>query len=299
MSTLTAPKPKHDIVPRDETRRIPARLGRYVESATDATREVISQPGAQKSTLVIDRRAVTHSDPRLVAHLAADEPPENARIIVAAYLADPTRGRCRTLTAQDLQSAPFTDPLAENDSDTAWDEPLHDHHGIAYRIRTVSTNGSFPALRWTRRLAQGEQEPIELLALRDVVVRLQEYAQARAITIAALVAHRHDRCVSTHRLRGELDRLNTSSIVLNRGLRKLVEQRLARGDLSMSEIAIRCGRIKQDKRGNIAGETSWLARRIGQLPEGGETEPSPWVQTDVLALIVRDGLGASPHEAEL
>ena len=67
----------------------------------------------------------------------------------------------------------------------------------------------------------------------------------------------------------------------------------------MSEIAIRCGRIKRDRRGNVSGETSWLARRIGLLPEGGGDEPTPWVHSDVLALIARDGLGVSPREVEL
>jgi hypothetical protein len=87
--------------------------------------------------------------------------------------------------------------------------------------------------------------------------------------------------------------------VLNRRLREAVQSRLARGELTMSEIAIRCGRVKRDRRGNISGETSWLARRIGQLPEGGEDHPTPWVHSDTLALIARDGLALSPNEVEL
>jgi hypothetical protein len=67
----------------------------------------------------------------------------------------------------------------------------------------------------------------------------------------------------------------------------------------MSEIAIRCGRVKRDTRGSSSGQTSWLARRIGQLPEGGQDSPTPWVHTDVLALIARDGIGVSPNEVEL
>src|SRR5664280_1647947 len=43
--------------------------------------------------------------------------------------------------------------------------------------------------------------------------------------------------------------------------------------------------------GAVAG-----ARRIGQLPEGGEEQPTPWIHSDVLALVVSQGLGASPHE---
>jgi len=67
----------------------------------------------------------------------------------------------------------------------------------------------------------------------------------------------------------------------------------------MSEIAIRCGRVKRDRQGNESGETSWLARRLGLLPEGGQRIPTPWVHSDVLGLIARRGLGLSPREVEL
>jgi hypothetical protein len=66
----------------------------------------------------------------------------------------------------------------------------------------------------------------------------------------------------------------------------------------MSEIAIRCKRIKHDDRGHESGETSWLARRVGILPEAGAPAPTPWVHSKVLALIARDGLRVSPHEVE-
>jgi hypothetical protein len=67
----------------------------------------------------------------------------------------------------------------------------------------------------------------------------------------------------------------------------------------MSTIAIRCGRVKRDRRGNESGETSWLARRLGLLPEAGQVMPTPWIHSDVLALIARRGLGVSPREVEL
>jgi hypothetical protein len=67
----------------------------------------------------------------------------------------------------------------------------------------------------------------------------------------------------------------------------------------MSEIALRCGIVKRDRRGKVSGETSWLARRIGIMPEGGETEITPWIHSDVLAVIARKGLGISPREVEL
>jgi hypothetical protein len=67
----------------------------------------------------------------------------------------------------------------------------------------------------------------------------------------------------------------------------------------MSEIAIRCGRVKHDSRGNESGETSWLARRLGLLPEGGQSTPTPWIHSEVLGLIARQGLGMAPREVEL
>jgi hypothetical protein len=100
-------------------------------------------------------------------------------------------------------------------------------------------------------------------------------------------------------LRGELLRVQDSPIVLNRGLREAVLGVVERQGLSMSEVAIRCGRVKRDAAGNESGETSWLARRLGLLPEGGRKTPTPWIHSDVLALIARDGLGISPREVEL
>jgi len=67
----------------------------------------------------------------------------------------------------------------------------------------------------------------------------------------------------------------------------------------MSQIAIRCRRIKRDARGNESGETSWLARRVGIMPEAGAQAPTPWIHSDVLALIARDGLGITPGEVEM
>jgi hypothetical protein len=131
------------------------------------------------------------------------------------------------------------------------------------------------------------------VTLRGVITSLEDYEPARTITIEALAAYA-DEGFSTCVVREELARVDRSATVLNRGLREAVQRCVSRGELSMSEIARRCGRTR-----NHGGEASWLARRIGELPEGGEATPSPWVNSDVLALIARDGLGVSPHEVEL
>jgi hypothetical protein len=100
-------------------------------------------------------------------------------------------------------------------------------------------------------------------------------------------------------LRGELERVSLSPIVLNRGLREAVERALAGGEVTMSEIAIRCGRLRRGERGAVSGETSWLGRRIGQVGEAGRSQPTPWIHSDVLALIARRGLCLSPNEVEV
>jgi hypothetical protein len=139
------------------------------------------------------------------------------------------------------------------------------------------------------------------VSVRDVVGSLESYEPVRTLTAEALPRHGENRAVSVSvsALRAELVRMDGSRIVLNRGLREAVLDAVEAHGLSMSQIALRCGRVKYDARGNASGETSWLARRIGLAPEGGEREPTPWVHSEVLALIARAGLGISPREVEL
>ena len=300
MSTITAPQPRTSQQParRKDAHRVPSRLGRYTDHRSGATREIVCAPGSDGSRLVVDRDALTRGDQRLVAHLAEDEPAENARIVTEVYIADEDRGNCRLVSAEDLKLTPFASSSPGTASKVSPDTQLVDSDGVVYRIREISEGGAFLELRWTRSSGTSGQEPIAV-TLREVVARLQDYEPARTITTTALAVHEDDRGMSTCRLRGELERLTTSPIVLNRGLREAVQRQVAHGQLSMSQIAMRCGRFRYDKRGNQSGETSWLARRIGQLREGGHAGPTPWIHTDVLALIVRSGLGASPREVEL
>jgi hypothetical protein len=301
MSTATAPHPhsRRESPPRRGRRRTRRRLGHYLEGDPGAVREIVYVPGAGGSILLIDRFAGTHSDPRLVAHLAADESTANARIVCSMYLADPHKGTCRPVDVDDLELVPFATEHMGRTDETPRTTRLLDRNGVAYRICEATADGSFPELRWTRSGDTGQDERLNAVTLRDVVARLQDYEPARTITASVLAMYSDDPRVSTCRLQAELERLTNSTIVLNRGLREAVQRKVARGEMSMSQIAMNCGRTQQDSHGNPSGATSWLARRIGQLPEGSETEPSPWVHTDVLALIARDGLGCSPHEMEL
>jgi hypothetical protein len=294
--SATATPPVCDPAPRECV----SCLGRYVEDETKRARELISFPRPDGSVFVVDRLARTAGDGRVVAHLAPSEPPENAGIIAEMYLADgERRGRCRRLTADDLLlTRPASSP-ASIQSTVLQHTPLLDGEGYCFRLRELATGRSVPELRWARSRLHGEQEPPELVTLREVVARLEDYEPARALTIEALAAYREDPSCSTCTLDDELQRLQASTLVLNRKLREAALAAVKHRGLSMSEIALRCGRTKRDRSGGVNGETSWLARRIGQAPESGEEHPSPWVQSDVLALIAREGLQVCPREVEL
>jgi hypothetical protein len=300
MSTVTAPAVVTAATVASTARRPHAphvrRLGTYDASGGGPSREIVSLPRPDGSVLVVDRFSDTLTDARLVAGLAPDEPSENARIVCEMYLADETRGRCRLLSIDDSDANGQTH--VDSPDGLAALQPLADPAGRLYRIRIVAPRDSTAELCWTRFPAS-DGDRFDVLTLRDVVAGVADYEPARTITAAALSAHRDDELVLTRRLAGELQRVTRSPIVLNRRLREAVQRKVLSNELTMSEIALRCGRTKRDRRGNLSGETSWLARRIGALPEGGEAEPTQWVHIDTLALIARDGLGLNPNEVEL
>ena len=264
---------------------------------------MIAQPGLAGSVLVVDRDVATLGDRRLVAHLAADEPTGNAALVCSCYLqeAPGRRCRCRPLTREDSYTAPFADAgegelcMAPAPSET---EPL-DRLGRCYRLELLQTGMSIPELRWRRHPPERTDGPAHTVSVREAIACLDSYEPVRTLTRRSLALHGRNSEVSSTVLRVELARMQESPIVLNRRLREVVLATIEQQGLSMSEIAIRCGRVKRDCHGNESGETSWLARRLGILPEGGRDMPTPWIHSDVLALISRRGLGISPREVEL
>jgi hypothetical protein len=272
------------------SRRVTAAvIDNHVENG--ARRQLITLPVGEHR-LLIDR-PLEGGDARLLARLAPDEPARNARLIADMYLADPSRASCRTLTRTDLQA---TRKAAPDQERVAWDTPLIAGIGRTFQIREADATG-VTSLRWSELDAStGEAQ---VVSLRHVVGRLEDYQPAVAISRAAIEVFRRDTAHSVVALRTELDRLMNSRIVLNRRLRELVQSTVSREQATMSEIAMRCGRTRNGNHGRPCGETSWLARRIGALPEAGESRPTPWVHIEVLALIARDGLGIAPAEAEL
>ncbi|MGO9490439.1 MAG: hypothetical protein ACLQBB_15620 [Solirubrobacteraceae bacterium] len=261
---------------------------------------MIVRPGHAGSALIVDRDR-SGGDERLLAHLASDEPPGNAAIVCNSFLErDASQRVCRRVTRQDAIDAPFAD--ANSDSPTLshrepW--PRLAAGALAYRLELVPSRMSIPQLRWTRSGSSPDADEPAPVSLRDVIAALESYEPACPLTRRAIARYEDDPTVSSTVLRAELARVLDSPIVLNRGLREAVLARIERDELSMSEIAIRCGRVKRDSRGNESGETSWVARRIGLLAEGGQDTPTPWVHSDVLGLIARRGLGIGPREVEL
>jgi hypothetical protein len=273
-------------------------IRRYL--ADDGTcREVCSRPAAAGTVLVVDRDVQSGADERLLAHLAADEPPLNASLVCRSYLsAEPARRRCRALQAADVEAVPpFAQAPLRGARLDARHGPLVRGAGCAFQLLLVAGEMSIPALRWTRRGDSGGS--VSTVSLREAIAELESYRPFCELTRRALARYGRDPSVSCSVLRAELLRVLESPIVLNRALREAVLAKVSRGEASMSELAMRCGRLKRDCRGNTTGETSWLARRIGLLPEGGQAQPTRWVHSDVLALIARAGLGVAPREVEL
>ncbi len=275
-------------------------LGSYIDPK-GALRRVVALPGARESVLVVDRDAVTLGDRRLVAHLAADESRENAAVACEQYLRDPAGHWCRCVTPEDLVRVPFADAeeLEPRSQAAPSAKDLTDRQGRVYCLEICSTGMSIPELRWWRKPSSAGSEPYESISMREAIANLESYEPVRTLTHGALALHRDNHEVSIAVLRAECARMDASKIVLNRGLRRAVLAAATTQGLTMSEIAMRCGRTKHDSRGKESGETSWLARRLGIAPEGGKSAPTPWIHSEVLALIARRGLGISPREVEL
>ncbi|MGD1052097.1 MAG: hypothetical protein ABR947_13600 [Solirubrobacteraceae bacterium] len=264
---------------------------RYI--ADDGPRELVMLDAAEGSRLLVDRRESDGGDPRLLAHLAVDEPDENALLVCREFLAGPRRG-VRSVVPGDF--GVHGEGEHRGEARAAFrPRVLTDATGRRYFLRA---GGEPLELRW-RRETRGGRTEARTLSARDVVGALEAYEPVCAITRAAVERYRHDRGVSVSTLSVELRRIESSPIVLNRRLREAVLDAVREHGTSFSAIAMSCGRIKRDRRGNGSGETSWLARRVGLLPSSPGAGPNPWVHSDTLALIARQGLGVAPREVEL
>jgi hypothetical protein len=290
MSATLTPSPASTADSKDS-----ANLGEYLDDQ-GRLRTLVGRGSADGGVLVIDQDGDTLTDRRLVAHLGADEPAVNAAIVAELYIADPAGRFARTLEDRDWDSpAPSSEAAPDRDELDARDAAeLRDVRGRRYRLGVVDEHRYGRQTRWLRRGVRGRSEPV---TVRAVVAALEAYEPARAMTRAAIARPPHD--AGTGLIVDELRTLERSPLVLNRALREAVHRRVRSGELSLSCIASRCGRGKHRSTGLRVGDTSWLQRRLGVLPEAGAAQPTPWIHTDVLALIAREGLGVEPREVEL
>lgn len=269
-----------------------AALARY--AAPDGTsREIITRRSAAKTTLVIDRETKTLGDPRLVAALWPDEPPENAALVCRLYLADPAGRYCRALKREDLlvAAAPAIELRAKPNLQGS--THLTDRSGNRYRIECVGTEDGLEEPSWTKTASGAAPDSTERATLCQVIGAMEDYSPALAIT-----AHVVDSDPRACALERELESLRNSALVLNRRLRERLLAAVGRGEVTMSEVAMRCGHVKRDRDGNECGETNWPARRVGLMPDGCDHAPSPWIHSRVLGEIAR-ALGLNPGEVEL
>jgi hypothetical protein len=273
--------------------RLRSRLHRYTPEDR-SSREIVLLEAAKGSRLLVDRSLADRADALMLAHLGADEPDLNASFVCRDYLANGLRP-CRRALARDLL-APADGAVAAAEAPVPVERStLEDARGARYRLAVAGTPRE---LRWQRIDPEPGIAP-RIVSARCVVAAIEDYEPVRALTRAAIGSMRANRQVSVATLGLELRRLEASPIVLNRRLREAVLDAVRERGISLSAIAIACGRTKRDPRGNGSGETSWLARRVGLTADGAGCQRNPWVHSDTLALIARDGLGIAPREVEL
>ena len=147
---------------------------------------------------------------------------------------------------------------------------LVDRLGAAYRSSRARRRMSIPELRWCRRGGAARRRAASACARRSPRWRATSRCgrspcmRSRAARSAADDLHDRAAC-GAHARAGEPDRAQPTTA------RGRARRRSSAIKLSMSEIAIRCGRVKRDRRGNESGETSWLARRA-RAAAGGRAE---------------------------
>ena len=155
-------------------------------------------------------------------------------------------------------------------------------------------------MRWVRSVPDGSYGCDQVISLRDTVGKFEDYEPMREMTRDCVYGRSFENAVSLSALTGELERLDDSSIILNRHLREVVLEKVSNGT-SFSEIAAACGMQLSDlvRPSEKCGDSSWLKRRLGLMADSGNHAPSPWIRSDVLATIAREGLQVAPMEVEV
>jgi hypothetical protein len=275
----------------------PTDFGSYLDERR-RRREIVCRAGATGSRLVIDRLAGAGADERLVAHLAADEPAKNARIVCEAYLAD-ARKACRRVQSEDFDRAPVHEIAPPDESsEVSVAGQLMDGSGCAYRLEPDWTENAVQEMRW-RRLTPCANGRGEAVSVRSVIGALERYEPVLSLTRQAISNVASDPTLSCSVLCAQLRCIEKGRVVLNRRLREAVHDAVDQRELTLSEIAISCGRLRRRSQDCSRPDTTWVRRRIGDACDTTTGRPTAWVSSDVLALIAREGLGVDPREVEV
>ena len=268
-------------------------LGCY-QDEEGARRTILAIDGVEGNTLVVDHSDGAVSDVRLVDHILADEPVldpsiDNATLIAELYLADPSRGCCRALCLSDLR------PQQAELEALAFADVLSAPDGTRYRLDAGELDAAQRSLRWS---ADGDRGRWAVVSLRSVIGAVDAYEPARSMTVAALAYHRgRDTNVQVSTLAAELRSLDRGAFVLSHCLREAAQRAVARGEVSWSQLALRCGHSHAVHGGHQCGDTSWLKRRLGIMPDTSTGCTTPWIRSETLALIAR-ALGVDPVSVE-
>ncbi len=153
--------------------------------------------------LVLDRDAATLCDRRLIAHLAADEPHENAELVCNHYL----RGREGALVSAratrgsaDLSAWPAKRIGMRHDLNSQ-DALVTGRDGNRYRLSPVPGERCILQMRWCRAAAESDDRCWQQVSLREVVGAVESYEPMRTLTEQAIARHDKDHSVSVTRLR--------------------------------------------------------------------------------------------------
>jgi hypothetical protein len=142
--------------------------------------------------LVVDRLTATHDDALLVAHLAADEPAQNAQLVACLYLNDERSRCCRRLNTRDLQTAPTAGQTPAIDGHPDGRAPavteLLDERGHVFQLEPAETRMSIPELRWWQKTHEAYNPP-QAVSVREVIGTLESYEPVRDVTAQALAMH--------------------------------------------------------------------------------------------------------------
>ena len=225
--------------------------------------------GADGSRLLVDRREDDGGDPRLLAHLAAMSPTPTPGSSAASSW--PRRPRvARALRPSDFGAPPdgSRDPAEHRRSSR---RPRPTPHGRRYFLRASGTPAGAALAPRRRAVAAAPRR----LSARDVIGALEAYEPVCPLTRAAVERFRADRSVRSRRSSVELRRDRVEPDRPQPPAARGGARGGAEHGVSLSAIAMACGRIKRDQPRQRLGrdELARPPRRAAAAGAGRPPEP--------------------------